>query len=688
MNSSLGNVIQDCVCLLACLLSDWNAKATLHQLFVIHFCKCNATFYMQKCFPINYGINVCSMAIIAEKYEFHAYFLGKLLLSWGFRGRETHPEAQGIIFIRILCQSAGVRRVSSHSPAPPRQLPNAERLFKTWKIPLICTPLGGEEPKFHGQALGSRLPGTRPEFLKVESLQCGFGRETPKFRFEFWRGFFGGFFPPIFSKEEGPKKSTKKSPTKFTRDFVRKNSPRISAEAFPWEFLDFPENRQGKEQVVFSGDGQRDPKISLALEQPRLAPVQPWGCPRARDNFGTLRPSPKKTACSFPYRFSGKSRNSGLVPGKRDPKTSDFVHIWGSLMVCRSQGRKPTSTPRCLRQAPASGLYSGPPACAFCHKECLHKAFCGSSFKTKVALNKRGLSFVWEPKKSLDSKESSEAFPRIFWTIRTFYAQNEGFWEEVAPQSSPELRPKTWEDEFLGIPFLASICKAGLVAVGRFLPFSLSDQEVGGEFCVSWCGGHGGNEMTKLSWQTTPHDSTLVHRGNLEAIRHWTIQIPLPLLCGAGQWFAVAKDHSIPENDHSLHQHCEEIKLFPRINKTHCSEWMSGLLKQHFGKKNFLWRMSPTKMHHELQVQTAIVVNVLSSQKAPTPTGIKSHSKETPKEGFGDSGKVAPKCNPERRFPVGLLTGNLLSGLHFGPSFPESPKTSFGVSFPRYPFPH
>ena len=65
------------------------------------------------------------------------------------------------------------------------------------------------------------------------------------------------------------------------------------------EFLDFPENRQGKEQVVFSGEGQRDPKISLALEQPRLAPVQPWGCSRARDNFGTLRPRPKKTTCSL-----------------------------------------------------------------------------------------------------------------------------------------------------------------------------------------------------------------------------------------------------------------------------------------------------------------------------------------------------------------------------------------------------
>ena len=65
--------------------------------------------------------------------------------------------------------------------------------------------------------------------------------------------------------------------------------------------------------------------MSLALEQPRLAPVQPWGCPRARDNFGSVRPSPEKTACSFPCRFSGKSRNSGLVPGNRDPKFSKEI---------------------------------------------------------------------------------------------------------------------------------------------------------------------------------------------------------------------------------------------------------------------------------------------------------------------------------------------------------------------------
>ena len=91
------------------------------------------------------------------------------------------------------------------------------------------------------------------------------------------------------------------------------------------------ENRQGKEQVVFSGRGWRGPKISLALEQPRLAPVHPWGCSGARDNFGTLRPSPEKTTCSFPHRFSGKTRNSGLVPGNRNPNFRHFLGFGGCV---------------------------------------------------------------------------------------------------------------------------------------------------------------------------------------------------------------------------------------------------------------------------------------------------------------------------------------------------------------------
>ena len=36
----------------------------------------------------------------------------------------------------------------------------------------------------------------------------------------------------------------------------------------------FPRKSIREEQVVFSGEGRRDPEMSLALEQPRLAPVQ------------------------------------------------------------------------------------------------------------------------------------------------------------------------------------------------------------------------------------------------------------------------------------------------------------------------------------------------------------------------------------------------------------------------------
>ena len=50
------------------------------------------------------------------------------------------------------------------------------------------------------------------------------------FAVDFWVDFSS-----FFSKEKGPKKSTQNSPAKFTQDFVRKNGPRISAEAFSWQ---------------------------------------------------------------------------------------------------------------------------------------------------------------------------------------------------------------------------------------------------------------------------------------------------------------------------------------------------------------------------------------------------------------------------------------------------------------------
>ena len=69
------------------------------------------------------------------------------------------------------------------------------------------------------------------EFHKMSRLDpCSvdFGRETPKFRFEFCRGFFGGFFPRILSKEKSPEKIHQKIP--------RKIHPGLCSEKFPSDF--------------------------------------------------------------------------------------------------------------------------------------------------------------------------------------------------------------------------------------------------------------------------------------------------------------------------------------------------------------------------------------------------------------------------------------------------------------------
>ena len=70
---------------------------------------------------------------------------------------------------------------------------------------------GGAKYFFFGPKFPPRQM-SRPDPCSVD-----FGREAPKFRFEFCRGFFDGFFPPVFSKEKGPKKSTKKSPGTLSR---------------------------------------------------------------------------------------------------------------------------------------------------------------------------------------------------------------------------------------------------------------------------------------------------------------------------------------------------------------------------------------------------------------------------------------------------------------------------------------
>ena len=55
-----------------------------------------------------------------------------------------------------------------------------------------------------------------------------FGRETPKFRFEFCRGFLGGSFPSCFSQG--------KRPEKFHQKIPRKIHPGLCSEKFPSDF--------------------------------------------------------------------------------------------------------------------------------------------------------------------------------------------------------------------------------------------------------------------------------------------------------------------------------------------------------------------------------------------------------------------------------------------------------------------
>ena len=59
-----------------------------------------------------------------------------------------------------------------------------------------------------------------------------FAAKLPNSDLHFAVDFLVDFFLLFFPRKKARKKSTKKSPAKFTRDFVRRNSPRISAEAF------------------------------------------------------------------------------------------------------------------------------------------------------------------------------------------------------------------------------------------------------------------------------------------------------------------------------------------------------------------------------------------------------------------------------------------------------------------------
>ena len=76
----------------------------------------------------------------------------------------------------------------------------------------------------------------------------------------------------------------------------------------------------------------------MLWSNPRLPPVQPWGCPRARDIFDTRRPSPPKTTCSFSYRFAENgpcSRQSGSQQYIEQSPTN--FHGWSCSLIFRSR---------------------------------------------------------------------------------------------------------------------------------------------------------------------------------------------------------------------------------------------------------------------------------------------------------------------------------------------------------------
>ena len=82
----------------------------------------------------------------------------------------------------------------------------------------------------------------------------------------------------------------------------------------------YRENPSEKEQVVVFGARAGESQNCLLLYcNPKVAPVQVWVALEQETFLGLSDHRPKKTTCSFSYRFSGKNRNSGPVPGNRNP---------------------------------------------------------------------------------------------------------------------------------------------------------------------------------------------------------------------------------------------------------------------------------------------------------------------------------------------------------------------------------
>ena len=77
------------------------------------------------------------------------------------------------------------------------------------------------------------------------------------------------------------------------------------------------------------------------------------------------------------------------------------------------------------------------------------------TFPSCESANVRWIPTCLGPKKSFNSKESSEAFPRIVWTIRTSYSQNDRFRrnspQKVHPKFAQNLGKQILGNTFSGL---------------------------------------------------------------------------------------------------------------------------------------------------------------------------------------------------------------------------------------------
>ena len=66
--------------------------------------------------------------------------------------------------------------------------------------------------------------------------------------------------------------------------------------------------------------------VSCSRATPDLHRCNLFACSRARDIFGTPGPFPKKTTCSFSYRFRGNPGIRGVVPGNQGRNANSQAH--------------------------------------------------------------------------------------------------------------------------------------------------------------------------------------------------------------------------------------------------------------------------------------------------------------------------------------------------------------------------